>query len=221
MSANDAKPAAAPAAPAAPGSSPAPATTRDAETISLQVKNQRGEAIFFKARRVTKLQKLMDAYCARTGTGANEVRFLFDGQRLTGAQTPHDLALEDEDVIDVVAEMKGGAGEGAGAKRKRETKFHYDGYMVDHEDDEDRQACAKQAEEAMLDDIVSALAIKRTLPDLCAFKEVEQDREFEAAVKAKRSSKEELNLVFALADEVRKRRLDFVAGKDNRAFNDE
>lgn len=112
---------------------PAPTPDIEAETINLQVKSQRGDEIFFKVRRATKFQKLMDAYCARKGCRLNEVRFLFDGQRLNGGQTPHEQEMEDGDIIDVVVEQTGGTG--AEAKRARETKFDDDGCTRDAAND--------------------------------------------------------------------------------------
>jgi small ubiquitin-related modifier len=42
---------------------------------------------------------------------ANNVRFLFDGERLHETQTPKDLNMENGDEIDVVIEQVGGAQE--------------------------------------------------------------------------------------------------------------
>ena len=37
------------------------------------------------------------------------VRFLFDGNRISPNQTPEELDMEDNDVIDVMVEQQGGA----------------------------------------------------------------------------------------------------------------
>lgn len=50
----------------------------------------------------------MDAYCQRQGLAANNVRFLFDGERLHEAQTPKELNMENGDQIDVLVEQVGG-----------------------------------------------------------------------------------------------------------------
>ena len=55
------------------------------------------------------MKKLMDAYANRQGVNLASVRFLFDGERLQGHQTPQDIGLEDQDSIDVVMEQVGGA----------------------------------------------------------------------------------------------------------------
>jgi len=191
-----------------------------AAPINLRVVTQHKEELFFKVKESTKMGKLMDAFCKRKGCRSNSVRFTFDGKRIAATHTPAQLDMEDGDVIDVYLEMIGGTGETG--KRRRDTKFHYDGYMVDKDDGEDRKAVRYSAEDAMLEDIVSALRVKSSLPDHLAETgplPPGADADFQAALRVKRSAKEELNFVLALADAVRKRRLDFVAGKDNRAYN--
>ncbi len=51
----------------------------------------------------------MEAYCTRQGMAANAVRFLYDGERLREDATPASLNMEDQDVIDAVAQQTGGA----------------------------------------------------------------------------------------------------------------
>ena len=53
--------------------------------------------------------QLMNAYAQRQGVQVNSVRFLFDGERVQGHQTPENIGLEDQDSIDVVMEQVGGA----------------------------------------------------------------------------------------------------------------
>jgi len=72
---------------------------------------QDGEEVFFKIKNTTQLKKLMDAYCQRQSLKANNVRFLFDGERLHENQTPKDLNMENGDEIDVVIEQVGGSSE--------------------------------------------------------------------------------------------------------------
>jgi small ubiquitin-related modifier len=79
------------------------------EHITLKVKSQDGNELFFKIRRGTQLKKLMDAYCSRNGVNPSTVRFLFDGQRIQEGNTPNDLNLEDNDQIDAMVEQSGGA----------------------------------------------------------------------------------------------------------------
>ena len=57
----------------------------------------------FKIKKKTQLMKLMEAYCARQSLQMDQIRFLFDGNRLRDTQTPDELDMEDDDVIDAVA----------------------------------------------------------------------------------------------------------------------
>ena len=70
------------------------------DTINLKVVAQDGNEMFFKLRRSTRMQKLMAAYCERQGVDRQTVRFLFDGERLRGTQTPDDVDMEDGDAIE-------------------------------------------------------------------------------------------------------------------------
>lgn len=58
--------------------------------------------------KTTQLKKLKQAYCDRQGVPLNSLRFLFDGQRINDEQTPKDLEMEDDDVIEVYQEQTGG-----------------------------------------------------------------------------------------------------------------
>lgn len=89
---------------------PANGAPAPAEHLNLKVKSQvphlsylqDGEEVFFKIKSTTQLKKLMDAYCQRQGLAANNVRFLFDGERLHEGQTPKELSMENGDEIDVL-----------------------------------------------------------------------------------------------------------------------
>ena len=59
-----------------------------------------GEDVFFKVKTTTKLQKVFDAYATTVYPG-RDLRFLLDGERLRGDQTPADVDMEDGDQIDV------------------------------------------------------------------------------------------------------------------------
>jgi small ubiquitin-related modifier len=64
--------------------------------------------VFFKIRKTTVLKRLMEAYCSRQGLQVGNVRFLYDGERLKDDSTPESLNMEDNDVIDAVAQQTGG-----------------------------------------------------------------------------------------------------------------
>jgi len=52
---------------------------------------------------------VFDAYCQRKALQLNSVRFIFDGARLKGEQTPDDYEMEDGDCIEAMMEQVGGA----------------------------------------------------------------------------------------------------------------
>jgi len=64
--------------------------------------------VHFKIRKTTPMSKLMDAYLERQGVQKDNVRFLFDGVRLTETDTPKSLAMEEGDTIDAVLAQTGG-----------------------------------------------------------------------------------------------------------------
>ena len=86
-----------------------PKTEKDPNTINLRVVNQEGSEVYFKIKKQTQLKKLMEAYCQRQGVDMNSVRFLYDGQRLTADQTPKQLDMEDDEIIDAVLQQTGGS----------------------------------------------------------------------------------------------------------------
>jgi len=81
----------------------------DAPThVQLRVRNHQGGEVQFKIKKTSGLKKLMDAYCSRVGVNINEVRFMVDGERVTENDTPDQLGLGDDDLIDVSVEATGG-----------------------------------------------------------------------------------------------------------------
>ena len=68
---------------------------RDQHAAALQVVAQDGAEVHFKIKETTLMKKVIDSYCQRQGLTANAVRFLFDGDRVRGEQTPKDIGLED------------------------------------------------------------------------------------------------------------------------------
>ncbi len=57
------------------------------EHLNIKVTDGNNE-VFFKIKRSTKLEKLMNAFCERQGKQINTVRFLFDGQRVQPIDSP-------------------------------------------------------------------------------------------------------------------------------------
>lgn len=58
-----------------------------AEHLNIKVTDNNNE-VFFKIKRSTKLEKLMNAFCERQGKTLQSVRFLFEGQRVQPTDTP-------------------------------------------------------------------------------------------------------------------------------------
>lgn len=79
----------------------------DIEHINLKV-NYEGNEVFFKIKRGTPLKKLMDAFCKRQGVAPEQMRFVFDGNRLEGKETANTLGMEENDTIDVLVQQTGG-----------------------------------------------------------------------------------------------------------------
>ena len=78
------------------------------EAITIKIVNQAREEMFFKVKKGTKLQKVLDAYSSRVGVSVNHMRFTFDGNKVAGDYTPKMLEMEENDQIDVTIEQVGG-----------------------------------------------------------------------------------------------------------------
>jgi len=78
------------------------------EPITIRVKDQTGEETYFKIKRTTKMSKVFETYAQRKGVQATSLRFLLDGDRVQGNQTPKELELDDQDQIDCMLEQMGG-----------------------------------------------------------------------------------------------------------------
>lgn len=76
--------------------------------ITLKVRDQAGEVMFFKVKKSTEMRKIFDAYAQRLGVNARNLRFSLDGERIKDTDTPKMLELNDEDQIDVYLDQVGG-----------------------------------------------------------------------------------------------------------------
>jgi Ubiquitin-2 like Rad60 SUMO-like len=70
-----------------PSGPPTDAPPAPAEHLNIKVTDGNNE-VFFKIKRSTKLEKLMNAFCERQGKQMSTVRFLFDGQRVQPGDSP-------------------------------------------------------------------------------------------------------------------------------------
>lgn len=78
------------------------------DSLNIMLRDQTGEKTFFKVKKTTKLDKVFNAYSQRKGVNATSLRFLFDGQRVRGDQTPQDIDMDDGDQLDCMLEQQGG-----------------------------------------------------------------------------------------------------------------
>lgn len=79
------------------------------DSMTIRVRDQTGEEMFFKVKKETKMKKIFDAYAQRRGMAATQLRFMVDGERVKEEQTPKMLELEDNDQVDVMLETVGGS----------------------------------------------------------------------------------------------------------------
>ena len=75
--------------------------------LNIKVVTQVGNEIYFKMKNTVPLKNLMIAFCKRQGVSMDSMRFLFDGNRINGMQTPQQLDMEDGDIIDTMVAQVG------------------------------------------------------------------------------------------------------------------
>ena len=80
----------------------------DSKHINLKVRGQDNSTLQFKVLRNAPLKKLMNVYCERLGLSRQQLRFLYDGNRIQDNDTPMKFEMEDNDDIDVEKEADGG-----------------------------------------------------------------------------------------------------------------
>lgn len=74
----------------------------EANKINIKVQgNDADSKKTFQVLKTEPLEKLMKAYCEFRRLKRSKLKFVFDGDELSGSETPVDLDMEDEDVIDV------------------------------------------------------------------------------------------------------------------------
>jgi Ubiquitin-2 like Rad60 SUMO-like len=76
--------------------------------INIKVKDSNSE-IYFKIKRTTRFEKVMNAFCDRQGKNLATSRFVFDGDKLDKDDTPEKMNMEDGDMIEVFEQQLGGA----------------------------------------------------------------------------------------------------------------
>jgi len=77
-------------------------------TVKLTV-NYEGENTYFVMNRKKPLVTLMKKFHQASGVDiGSPFRFIFDGNRLDGSETPEKLSMDDDDIIDVLIQQTGG-----------------------------------------------------------------------------------------------------------------
>ncbi|XP_014472672.1 PREDICTED: small ubiquitin-related modifier-like isoform X2 [Dinoponera quadriceps] len=69
---------------------------------------QDSNEIHFRVKMTTQMGKLKKSYSDRVGVPMTSLRFLFDGKRINDDETPKQLEMENDDVIEVYQEQTGG-----------------------------------------------------------------------------------------------------------------
>lgn len=80
----------------------------ETQSLQLVVKDQHGGEVHFKVKVTTKFEKIMNAYCTKKSLDSKVMRFMYEGERINGEQTPQELEMEDGDQIDANQEQLGG-----------------------------------------------------------------------------------------------------------------
>ncbi|GAB4820914.1 hypothetical protein N2152v2_007960 [Parachlorella kessleri] len=85
-----------------------PKVEDQAAPISIKVKDQDGGEVVFKVKPTTRFEKIFNAFCQKKAVDQTQVRFVFDGARISPISTPADLDMTDGDTIDAFLEQIGG-----------------------------------------------------------------------------------------------------------------
>jgi len=80
----------------------------NSEYIKLKVVGNDSNEIHFRVKMTTQMGKLKKSYSERVGVPVTSLRFLFDGRRINDDETPKQLEMENDDVIEVYQEQTGG-----------------------------------------------------------------------------------------------------------------
>lgn len=80
----------------------------NSEYIKLKVVCSDSNEIHFRVKMTTQMGKLKKSYSERVGVPVTSLRFLFDGRRISDEETPKQLEMENDDVIEVYQEQTGG-----------------------------------------------------------------------------------------------------------------
>lgn len=77
-------------------------------TINICLCDPSGNEVFYRMKPTSRFNKVFRAFCQKMHFDINIIRFLYEGQRVNGNQTPEDLQMEDMDIISCFIEQTGG-----------------------------------------------------------------------------------------------------------------
>lgn len=77
------------------------------EVITIRIRDQTGDEMFFKLRKSTILEIVKSAYALRRGLSLDAFRFYFDGRLIGPSCTPRSLEMENNDKVDVILTVSG------------------------------------------------------------------------------------------------------------------
>ena len=86
-----------------------PLPSTEEEKIEIVIKSQGNlPELRFRTKTTCPFQKMFDTYHSRSNSQPGSIRFIYEGQRLDTTQTPKDLDMQSEDIIDAVIQQVGG-----------------------------------------------------------------------------------------------------------------
>jgi hypothetical protein len=76
------------------------------DLVNLRVEGRDGDIVYVRIKMLTRLGELMDTYCVGRNLQRKGMLFLFDGRRLFRNQTPWELGMKDDDIIDDIIDAQ-------------------------------------------------------------------------------------------------------------------
>merc|ERR1712129_653541 len=76
--------------------------TPETEYINIKVLGKDENEIQFRVKQTTQMGKLKKAYSERVGVPLGSLWFLFDGRRINDDETPKELEMKQDDIIDAL-----------------------------------------------------------------------------------------------------------------------
>ncbi|XP_003244725.1 small ubiquitin-related modifier-like [Acyrthosiphon pisum] len=64
--------------------------------------------VHFRLRKEVPMIRMKRAYAEKLGHNLNELRYVFDGRRITDTDTPKSLGMVNDDVVEIYQERTGG-----------------------------------------------------------------------------------------------------------------